>query len=173
MIGILNIKISYEMYSIFFSVLLKILFFQGALMKLSRLSLCAKITLLSFIFFSFLTLIFMCICIQRNQADFKHSQIACLHFSVYCSETEMNRRQKSLVCMNAHHFSGQKKLFFLLGLEVKWKWLLAVREREHKYRSSACDTGWGRTRSSCSQWVLWSFAFAVVIKLLAWNFRCN
>lgn len=34
-------------------------------------------------------------------------------------------------------------------------------ERENKYRSSAYDIGWGRTRSCCSQWILWSFAFAV------------
>lgn len=58
-------------------------------MKWSRLSLCAKIIL-----FSFPTLIFMYICIQRNQADFKYSQIACFNFSVCYSEIEMNRKQK-------------------------------------------------------------------------------
>lgn len=50
MVGILNIKISYVIYSILLSVLLKILFFQRVLMRWSRLSLCAEITLFSFLF---------------------------------------------------------------------------------------------------------------------------
>lgn len=76
----------------------------------------------------------MYICIQRNQADFKYSQIACLHFLVYYSEVEMNRRQKSLVCMNAHHFSGQLlrfKVIFLTWLGGKMEMIIGS-EREKR-----------------------------------------
>lgn len=82
-------------------------------MKWSRLSLCAKITLFSLIFFTFLTLILMCLCMQRNQADFKYSQIACLHFSVYCSETEISRRQKKSGLCECTSFFWAEKVIFL------------------------------------------------------------
>lgn len=121
--------------------------------------------LIHHVFFSLLTPIFMHICIQRNQADFKYMlPNRIFAFSVYYSEIQMNRRQKlEFVWMHIIFLDSfyDSKLLLLFGLEVKWKWLLAMRRRRKNYKSSAYDIHCRRTVTFYSQLILWNFVFAV------------